>query len=101
MSLHHVHAVVVSDPASGSMYGILTDGALLNAMLDGDPERLLSEVTEREPDTISSSEPLPLAAQLMREEGIAHLIVRDAESGQPTGMLSTLDVMGILAWGEA
>jgi hypothetical protein len=37
----------------------------------------------------------------MRERGIAHLLVRDAQSGRPSGMLSTLDVAGILAWGEA
>lgn len=41
------------------------------------------------------------AAELMRERGIAHLLVRDPESGRPTGMLSTLDVAGILAWDEA
>jgi CBS domain-containing protein len=101
MSLHHVHAVVVSDPANGSLYGVLTDSALLNALLDGDGERLLSEVADRDLNTISSSEPLLAAAELMRDRGITHLLVRDADSGQPTGMLSTMDVTGMLAWGEA
>jgi CBS domain-containing protein len=102
MSLHHVHTIVVTDPNDGSMCGILSDSALLSALLDADGgQRPLSEVADRDLNTISSSEPLAAAAELMRDRGIAHLVVRDAQSGKPTGMLSTLDVAGILAWGEA
>jgi CBS domain-containing protein len=92
---------VVTDPADGSPWGILSDGALLSALLDDGGERPLSEVADRDLDTISSSEPLAVAARLMRDRSIAHLVVRDAQSGRPAGMLSTLDVAGILAWGEA
>jgi len=102
MSLHHVHTIVVTDPADGSLWGILSDTALLSALLDGDgDERTLREIADRDLSTISAEEPLTAAAELMRDRGIAHLVVRDAESGRPTGMLSTLDVAGILAWGEA
>jgi CBS domain-containing protein len=102
MSLHHVHTIVVTDPADGSPWGVLSDSALLSALLDFDPDEcLLREVADRDLSTISSSEPLTVAAELMRDRGIAHLIVRDAHSGRPTGMLSILDVAGILAWGEA
>jgi CBS domain-containing protein len=101
MSLHHVHTIVVTDPADGSLWGILSDSALLSALLDDGGERSLREVADRDLSTISTDEPLAVAAQLMRERGIAHLVVRDAQSGRPTGMLSTLDVAGILAWGEA
>ncbi len=102
MSLHHVHTIVVTDPADGSLLGILSDSALLSALLDSDgEERLLRDVADRDLSMISSSEPLTTAAELMRDRGIAHLVVRDAQSGRPTGMLSTLDVAGILAWGEA
>src|ERR1035437_3710957 len=102
MSLHHVHTIVVTDPADGSLLGILSDSALLSAVLDSDgEERLLRDVADRDLSMISSSEPLTTAAELMRDRGIAHLVVRDAQSGRPTGMLSTLDVAGILAWGEA
>ncbi len=101
MSSHHVHTIVVTDPADGSLWGILTDGALLSALLDDGGERPLGEVADRTLETISSSERLTVAARLMRDRGSAHLVVRDAQSGQPTGMLSTLDVAGILAWGEA
>jgi CBS domain-containing protein len=101
MSLHHVHTIVVTDPADESPWGILSDGALLSALLDADGEDpQLRDVADRDLSTISSSEPLTGAAELMRDRGIAHLVVRDAQSGKPTGMLSTLDVAGILAWGE-
>jgi len=100
MSLHHVHAVVVSDPANGSLYGVLTDGALLEALLGGEDERPLSEVADRDLHTISGEEPLLDAARLMCDRGVSHLVVLDT-GGKPTGMLSTLDVAGMLAWGEA
>jgi CBS domain-containing protein len=102
MVQHHVHAVVVTDPADGSPWGILSDQALLAALLDYDgEERVLGEVADRDLSTISSSEPVTSAAELMRERGIAHIVIRDAHSGKLSGMLSTLDVAGILAWGEA
>src|ERR1039458_3725922 len=101
MSLHHVHSIVVSDPADGSPWGLLTDDALVSALLDPDGDRPLRDIAERDLSTISSGEPLTAAAELMRERGIAHLVVRDAHSGRPIGMLSTLDLAGILAWGEA
>jgi CBS domain-containing protein len=102
MSLHHVHTIVVTDPADGSPAGILSDSVLLGALLDfprGDPP--LADVADADVSAISSDEPLTVAAELMRERGIDHVLVRDAESGRPSGMLSTLDVAGILAWGEA
>jgi CBS domain-containing protein len=101
MSLHHVHTIVVTDPVDGSLLGVLSDGALLDSLLaGGGSERLLGEVAEREPSTISSDERLLSAAELMRERRIAHLVVRDSQTGRPSGMLSTLDLAGILAWGE-
>jgi CBS domain-containing protein len=32
---------------------------------------------------------------------VSHLVVTDAEAGRPIGILSTLDLAGVLAWGEA
>ena len=61
----------------------------------------LGELADRDLFMISADQPLMVAAELMRERGIAHLLIRDPDSGRPTGMLSTLDVAGILAWGEA
>ena len=34
----------------------------------------------------------------MAQHGVTHLVVVDP-SGRPTGMLSTLDLAGVIAWG--
>ncbi|HEY4895968.1 MAG TPA: CBS domain-containing protein [Solirubrobacteraceae bacterium] len=102
MSLHHVHTIVVSDPADGSPVGVVSDRALVDAMLNADGEEpLLRDIADRDFTTVSSGDPLVAAAHSMRNHNIAHLVVRDAQSGRPVGMLSTLDVAGIFAWGEA
>jgi CBS domain-containing protein len=102
MSMHHVHCVVVSDPDDGSALGVLPDGTLLGALLEApDGEVLLRDVVDRDPTAVGSDEPLAVAAELMRARGLTHVLVRDHSTGRPSGMLSTLDVAGILAWGEA
>lgn len=42
-----------------------------------------------------------LAIEVMREQRTSHLIVTDTESGRPTGIISALDIAGIVGWGEA
>jgi CBS domain-containing protein len=102
MSLHHVHTIVVTDPRDGSPVGTLSDSALFDGLLDaGAGGRPLGEVADRDLDTIASDERLTVAAERMRERATGHLLVRDAHSNMPVGMLSTLDLAGILAWGEA
>ncbi len=102
MSLHHVHTIVVTDPADDAPVGLLSDASLLSAMLQpGAADRVLADVADPNIDTISSDELLTVAAGLMRDHATAHLVVRDPHSGRPNGMLSTLDLAGILAWGEA
>lgn len=102
MSLHHVHTVVVTDPADGSPVGILSDAQLVGALLENaEDERTLADVADRDLGTISSGATLRAAADIMRERGVAHLLVCDERSGIPTGMISTLDIAGIFAWGEA
>ena len=35
----------------------------------------------------------------MLKHGVSHVVVVDPDTEQPTGILSTLDVIGVLAWG--
>jgi CBS domain-containing protein len=102
MSTEHVHMVAITDPSDGSVVGTLTDMALLEALLD-DPDlhRSLGEVADPSAHSISSDKPLLLAANTMRDLQTSHLLVRDAHNGHPIGVISTLDVAGVLAWGEA
>jgi CBS domain-containing protein len=57
------------------------------------------EIAVAEPVTVEPSLPLDEAIRLMDEHETAHLIV--ADGGRPVGVLSMLDVAGILAWGRA
>ena len=46
---------------------------------------------------IGADAPLRRAAQLMREYGIAHLVVVDADARTPLGVISTLDIARVIA----
>lgn len=101
MTLHHIHTVVVTDAEDGALTGIVSDGRLVSALLQpGAGERTLGEIAESAL-TLSSDQPLAEALAAMRQTGVDHAIVVDAHSGRPTGMLSTLDALGVFAWGEA
>jgi|RhiMethySRZTD1v2_1073278.scaffolds.fasta_scaffold1449971_1 CBS domain-containing protein len=45
--------------------------------------------------------PLVTLAQRMAEQDATHAVVIDDRSGRPVGVLSTLDIAGILGWGRA
>jgi CBS domain-containing protein len=49
---------------------------------------------------VKPSEPLRAAVELMRRHGVTHLLVGDPKSDHPIGVLSSLDVAGIVAWGR-
>jgi CBS domain-containing protein len=97
MASYHVHSVVVE--LGGDVWGIVSANDLLQAA-GTDRERLSAgEIAATEFVTVPSSAPLAQAAQLMREHEVSHVIVT-GPTGKPTGVLSTLDIAGTLAWGE-
>ena len=49
---------------------------------------------------VKPSEKLRHAIELMERNGVSHLLVGDPQSARPIGVLSTLDVAGIVAWGR-
>ncbi len=101
MTLHHIHPVVVGGPEQAGAVGIVSDGRLVSALLEADAgERTLGEIAEPAL-TLSSGQSLAGALGEMKAAGVDHAIVLDAHSGRPTGMLSTLDALGVFAWGEA
>jgi CBS domain-containing protein len=101
MCTAHVHMIVASSPRDGSPVGALSDRRLLETILDRGADDLpLGEVADPALEAIASDMPLLAAAQRMRETGRSHLLVQDASSSRITGVLSTLDIAGVLAWGE-
>jgi CBS domain-containing protein len=104
MAGEHVHAVVVLRDGAGEggagrrPWAVLTDRDLLRgaAHIDeltaGDVAR--GEVLEADPD-----ERLADLAQRMLDHDVSHAIVVEPRAGRPVGVVSTLDVAGILGWG--
>jgi CBS domain-containing protein len=97
MASYHIHAVVVG--LGDDIWGVLTARDLL--AVAGTPRERMNagEVAATEFVTAAPDMRLDDAARLMREHEVDHVVV--TESGKPVGVLSTLDVAGALAWGEA
>lgn len=105
MATHHVHSVVVPcevperDGTMGErVWGIVTDRALVLAGEAAD-EIPAGNAADRDVPVAEPHWPLAQAAKLMTDHGVSHVVVVDSER-RPIGMLSTLDLAGVIAWGE-
>ena len=105
MASNHVHCLAVigishEDPVCG-VWGIVSDLDLVQAgSRDGDEPTARALATQ----PVVTAEPtmsLRAAAELMLQRQTSHLVAVDPESERPVGILSTLDIAGVLAWGEA
>lgn len=88
---HSVHCAVVAEPpgADAALWGIVSDIDLMRGL--GSPVQLTAgNLAAMDIVTVAPGDDLQQAARLMAEHDVAHLIV--VEDGQPTGVLSTLDV---------
>ncbi|HEY7630098.1 MAG TPA: CBS domain-containing protein [Thermoleophilaceae bacterium] len=102
MATHHIHCVIVTElkGESGQPWGVISDLDLVRAG-EGALERTAGEAAATELVTVAADETVERAAQLMGEHDISHLVVVQPQTGKPAGVLSTLDIAGVLAWGEA
>jgi CBS domain-containing protein len=96
MAEHRVHAVAVTNGTSGRPTGIVSDLDVAAAAATG-REPSAGEVATTEPLAVSADDRLHRAAQLMADHRVGHLIVLDAASGHPFGVLSTLDLAAVYA----
>jgi CBS domain-containing protein len=106
MASHHIHSVVVmglsqNRPGESLVWGIISDLDLIRAGVGTGPEQSASSLALAPVVTVEASTPLREAAELMLTHHSPHLLVVEAGAGRPVGILSTLDIAGILAWGEA
>ena len=103
MATHHVHCVAVLgvrvENGEHLVWGTISDLDLARAAWSGE-EPDAGAMATTPAVTVKTTTPLDEAVGLMFERGVAHLVVTDAEA-RPVGVLSTLDVAGILAWGRA
>ncbi|MHB1570730.1 MAG: CBS domain-containing protein [Solirubrobacteraceae bacterium] len=98
MSARRVHAVAVYADSGSGPAGVISDVDLVAAIAGGDASAA-EKVATSEPLTVSSDARLDRAAQLMAEHSIAHLVVVDAGSGRPVGVISALDLATVYAGG--
>jgi CBS domain-containing protein len=96
MATHRVHAVAITDGSSGRPAGVVSDLDVVAAIASGEKPSLARAIATESP-AVSSDERLDRASQLMAECGVAHLVVVDAASRQPIGVLSTLDIAAVYA----
>jgi CBS domain-containing protein len=96
MAKHRVHAVAVNAPDGRRPVGFVSDLDIAAAAAGGEQPAALQAAASRSV-TVSADESLHRAAQLMSEHGVSHLIVLDAASGYPAGVLSTLDIASAYA----
>lgn len=96
MAAYHVHCVVVGDDRG---WGLITDRDLVRAAELDDPPATAGALAT-EPPSVSGDEALREAARRMAGSDASHLVVVSPDGERPVGMLSTLDVIGILAWGR-
>ena len=105
MATNHIHSVVVEGVHEDAIHGerlawsVVSDMDLLRAARADFDELTAGEIAITEPVTVEPSCSLDEAVRLMAEHDTAHLIV--ADRGRPVGILSTLDIAGVLAWGRA
>jgi CBS domain-containing protein len=102
MAEHKVHAVFVSDygdgaTASPELWGLVSDLDIAAGAWAGVDERCARDSAVTPLVTVRSDDRLEHAAQLMAENGVAHLAVIDPITRMPEGVVSTLDIAEIVA----
>lgn len=102
MASYHVHAIVVTetDGDGDTPWGLVTDFDIVRAAHEGAEELAAGQFSRSAAVMVSPSDTLDHAATLMRRHGTGHLVVI-SQDGRPVGVLSTLDIAGAFAWGEA
>jgi CBS domain-containing protein len=105
MAAEHVHCMVVADAGGRGKgtesWGIVSDMDLLRVAREDIDERTASWAAVSEFLSVAPDQPLAHAVQRMVEHDASHLVVIDPVTDRAVGVISTLDVAGVLAWGRA
>jgi len=101
MAAYAVHAVVVfrhDADGEAAPWGVISDLDLVGALLDGVGEDATASSIAASPVVlVSTADTLEHAAERMVSHGTSHLVVLDADTSHPVGILSTLDVAAAVA----
>jgi CBS domain-containing protein len=105
MTTHHVHCIVVRGAAEDEggespVWGIISDFDLLRAGIRPDAPDTAAALARQPVVRVETTAALRHTAELMMTKGTGHVVAVDPQTGYPIGILSTLDIAGVLAWGE-
>jgi CBS domain-containing protein len=98
MARSQVHCVVVEGLARDRhrqehlVWGIVSDLDLMKALAAERADATAGELAATEIVTVEPSESIEQVARLMAEHECTHLVVTAADSGEPIGVISSLDV---------
>jgi len=98
MARNRVHCVVVEGLARGSdrqetlVWGILSDLDLMKALAAERLDASAGELATSEIVTVDCTDRIEEVARLMAEHECTHLVVVSPKSGEPVGVISSLDV---------
>jgi CBS domain-containing protein len=105
MATHHVHCVAVvgisREEPECFVWSIISDLDLIRAGIDHGSELSARQLATEPIVVVDPAMPLHEAAREMLAHNVSHVIVADPVAKRPIGVLSTLDLAGVLAWGEA
>ena len=97
-----VHAIVVlssADEGGRRPSGLITDLVVLRHA-EGADRFTAGEVASRDVLEVFPDEPLRTVVRRMASHAVTHVVVLDAPSGHPIGVLAASDVVRVLAWGR-
>ena len=97
MAGNDVHCVAVRDVGQPAGVGFIFPVDLACARA-GEGGSSAGEIA-RPAVTVNPEEPLARAALLMRDKGVTHLLVVEPGAPEPVGLLSSMDLAYVMAWG--
>ena len=104
MATHHIHCIAVMKASPTSRVNRRRGGSSPTSTWFGPAIDSIDQTAATIAGPVISVEPAtPLleAARLMLSHRTPHLLVIEPRKQRPVGILSTLDIAGVLAWGEA
>jgi CBS domain-containing protein len=105
MATHHVHCVAVvgishEEPQCG-VWSVISDLDLVRAGIHDGAAPSARAIAQQPLVTVEPSLALRQAGELMLRHEVTHLVVVEPGTQRPIGIVSTADIAGVLAWGEA
>ncbi len=100
MADRRMHSVVVSDldmPIWTRRWGVVSDVDLLRAIERKSSSQTAGDIAQGEARTVGVDETLSSAAHVMWEHGVTHLVAVEDEGRRAVGVISSLDIAGVLA----